>query len=177
MGSSSGSSRWQSWAFGSGEGREPPDTLWLEQYAVSPASIPNLSDLPEHRYALPAYPLEVTTFMGERFNQKELEQQLKRSNSFQQLMARSELDNDVNGRRFRSPSGRSALWAAPGMINGLVQCNFPHVIKGRIVKVIRTETEEKFSAEGKHLGSEIRETIANKMIFNVLTPNGFKSLA
>lgn len=64
-------------------GTEPPDTLWLEQYAVSPASIPNLSDLPEHRYALPAYPLEVTTFMGERFNQKELEQQLKRSNSFQ----------------------------------------------------------------------------------------------
>ena len=74
---------------------EPPDTLWLEQYAVSPASIPSISDLPEHRYALPAYPLEVTTFMGERFNQKELEQQLKRSNSFQQLMARSELDNDV----------------------------------------------------------------------------------
>ena len=156
---------------------EPPDTLWLEQYAVSPASIPSISDLPEHRYALPAYPLEVTTFMGERFNQKELEQQLKRSNSFQQLMARSELDNDVKRPPLPLSIGQIGLVGGSGMINGLVRCNFPHVIKGRIVKVIRTETEEKFSAEGKHLGSEIRETIANKMIFNVLTPNGFKSLA
>ena len=156
---------------------EPPDTLWLEQYAVSPASIPSISDLPEHRYALPAYPLEVTTFMGERFNQKELEQQLKRSNSFQQLMARSELDNDVKRPPLPLSIGQIGLVGGSVMINGLVRCNFPHVIKGRIVKVIRTETEEKFSAEGKHLGSEIRETIANKMIFNVLTPNGFKSLA
>ena len=138
---------------------EPPDTLWLEQYAVSPASIPSISDLPEHRYALPAYPLEVTTFMGERFNQKELEQQLKRSNSFQQLMARSELDNDVKRPPLPLSIGQIGLVGGSGMINGLVRCNFPHVIKGRIVKVIRTETEEKFSAEGKHLGSEIRETI------------------
>ena len=107
----------------------------------------------------------------------ELEQQLKRSNSFQQLMARSELDNDVKRPPLPLSIGQIGLVGGSGMINGLVQCNFPHVIKGRIVKVIRTETEEKFSAEGKHLGSEIRETIANKMIFNVLTPNGFKSLA
>ena len=48
--------------------------------------------------------------------------------------------------------------------------------KGRIVKVIRTESEEKFSAQGNHIGSEVKETITNKMIFNVLTPNGFKAL-
>ena len=40
----------------------------------------------------------------------------------------------------------------------------------------RLETEEKFSPRGKHMGSEVRETISNKMIFNVLTPNGFKAL-
>ena len=51
-----------------------------------------------------------------------------------------------------------------------------HLIKGRIVKVVRTESEEKFSARGKHMGSEVTETISNKMIFNVLTPNGFKAL-
>ena len=46
-------------------------------------------------YALPAQPLEVSTFKGERFNQKELEQQLRRSDSFAQMMARSELDSGV----------------------------------------------------------------------------------
>ena len=50
------------------------------------------------------------------------------------------------------------------------------IIKGRIVKVIRRETDEKFSANGKHIGSEVKETITNKMIFNVLTPHGFKAL-
>lgn len=62
------------------------------------------------------------------------------------------------------------------MINGLIACDTPHIIKGRIVKVIRTESEEKFSAQGNHIGSEVKETITNKMIFNVLTPNGFKAL-
>lgn len=62
------------------------------------------------------------------------------------------------------------------MINGLIECHTPHIIKGRIVKVVRTESEEKFSSCGKHVGSEVTETISNKMIFNVLTPNGFKAL-
>ena len=47
--------------------------------------------MPEERYALPDHPIEVNTFKGERFNQKELEQQLRRCNSFAQMMARSEL--------------------------------------------------------------------------------------
>ena len=42
--------------------------------------------------------------------------------------------------------------------------------------MIRRETDEKFSASGKHIGSEVKETITNKMIFNVLTPHGFKAL-
>lgn len=64
--------------------------FWLEQYAYEPASIPLLSQLPESRYTLPAQPLTVGIFKGERFNQKELEQQLKKSDSFAQMMARSE---------------------------------------------------------------------------------------
>lgn len=54
-------------------------------------SIRSLAELPEERYALPDHPIEVNTFKGERFNQKELEQQLRRCNSFAQMMARSEL--------------------------------------------------------------------------------------
>ena len=50
------------------------------------------------------------------------------------------------------------------------------IINGRIIKIKRLETEEKFSARGKHMGSEVRETISNKMVFNVLTPKGFKAL-
>ena len=155
---------------------ELQDTLWLEQLACSPAGIPLLTQLSESRYALPAQPMTVNTFKGERFNQKELEQQLRKSDSFAQMMARSELDSGVKHPLLPLSISQIGLIGGSGMINGLIECDTPHIIKGRIVKVVRTESEEKFSARGNHMGSEIRETITNKMIFNVLTPNGFKAL-
>ena len=155
---------------------ELQDTLWLEQLACSPAGIPLLTQLPESRYALPAQPMTVNTFKGERFNQKELEQQLRKSDSFAQMMARSESDSGVKHPLLPLSISQIGLIGGSGMINGLIECDTPHIIKGRIVKVVRTESEEKFSARGNHMGSEIRETITNKMIFNVLTPNGFKAL-
>lgn len=127
-------------------------------------------------YALPDHPIEVNTFKGERFNQKELEQQLRRCNSFAQMMARSELDSGVKRPLLPLSISQIGLIGGSGMINGLIACDTPHIIKGRIVKVIRTESEEKFSVQGNHIGSEVKETITNKMIFNVLTPNGFKAL-
>ena len=155
---------------------ELPDAFWLEQYAYEPASIPLLSQLPESRYTLPAQPLTVGIFKGERFNQKELEQQLKKSDSFAQMMARSELDSGVKRPLLPLSISQIGLIGGSGMINGLIACDTPHIIKGRIVKVVRTESEEKFNYRGDHMGSEIKETISNKMIFNVLTPNGFKAL-
>lgn len=153
-----------------------PDTLWLEQLACSPAAIPSLTQLPESRYALPAQPMMLNTFKGERFNQKELEQQLRRSDSFAQMMARSELDSGVKHPLLPLSISQIGLIGGSGMINGLIECDTPHIIKGRIIKVVRTESEEKFNYRGDHMGSEITETISNKMIFNVLTPNGFKAL-
>ena len=153
-----------------------PDTLWLEQLACSPAAIPPLTQLPESRYALPAQPMTVNTFKGERFNQKELEQQLRRSDSFAQMMARSELDSGVKHPLLPLSISQIGLIGGSGMINGLIECDTPHIIKGRIIKVVRTESEEKFNYRGDHMGSQITETISNKMIFNVLTPNGFKAL-
>lgn len=153
-----------------------PDTLWLEQLACSPAAIPPLTQLPESRYALPAQPMTVSTFKGERFNQKELEQQLRRSDSFAQMMARSELDSGVKHPLLPLSISQIGLIGGSGMINGLIECDTPHIIKGRIIKVVRTESEEKFNYRGDHMGSQITETISNKMIFNVLTPNGFKAL-
>lgn len=153
------------------------DTLWLEQFAVNPAAIPDLTQLPEDRYPIPAESLSVDVFKGERFNQKELEQQLQRSGSFAQMMARSELDSGVKRPLLPLSISQIGLIGGSGMINGFIECDAPHIIKGRIVKVTREESEEKFSAAGKHLGTEIHETISNKMIFNVLTPGGFRALA
>ena len=152
---------------------ELPDTLRLEQLA---AEIPPLTQLPESRYALPAQPITVNTFKGERFNQRELEQQLRRSDSFAQMMVRSELDSGVKHPLLPLSISQIGLIGGSGMINGLIECDTPHIIKGRIIKVVRTESEEKFNYRGDHMGSEITETISNKMIFNVLTPNGFKAL-
>lgn len=155
---------------------ELSDTLWLEQLACSPAEIPPLTQLPEGRYALPAQPMTINTFKGERFNQRELEQQLRRSDSFAQMMARSELDSGVKHPLLPLSISQIGLIGGSGMINGLIECDTPHIIKGRIIKVVRMESEEKFNYRGDHMGSEITETISNKMIFNVLTPNGFKAL-
>lgn len=152
-------------------------TDWLEHYAVDPESIPILTVLPEGRYALPSTPLEVKTFRGERFDQKELERQMSSSDSFVQMLARSELDDGTKRPPLPLSIGQIGLIGGSGMINGLIECDKPHIIKGRIVKAVRTETEEKFNFNGNHTGSEITETITNKMIFNVLTPDGFKSLA
>ena len=155
---------------------ELQDTLWLEQFAVNPDKIPELTQIPEGHYALPEQPMEVNTFKGELFNQKELEQQLRKSNSFAQMMSRSELDHGVKRPLLPLSISQIGLIGGSGMINGLIECDTPHIIKGRIVKVVHTEAEEKFNTRGKHMGSEVTETISNKMIFNVLTPNGFKAL-
>lgn len=155
---------------------EPSDALWLERYTVDPAAIPSLTELPEDKYALPAQPLEVPVFKGEKFNRKELEQQLRRSGSFTQMMARSELDGGVKHPLLPLSIGQIGLIGGSGMINGLIECDTPHVIKGRIVKVVSTEIENQFTSTGEHYGATERQVISNKMIFNVLTPQGFRAL-
>lgn len=52
----------------------------------------------------------------------------------------------------------------------------PHIIKGRIIKVVRTESEEKFNYRGDHMGSDDQGDISNKMIFNVLTPKRLQGI-
>ena len=59
----------------------------------------------------------------------------------------------------------------------IFECDTPHIIKGRIVKVKNTGREEQFDQRGNHTGAEVHEVISNKMIFNVLTPNGFLALS
>ena len=91
-------------------------------------------------------------------------------------MARSELNKGVKRPLLPLSISQIGLIGGSEMINGLIQCDTPHIIKGRIIKVIRTESEEQYTTNGNHIGTEIRETITNKMIFNVLTPHGFRAL-
>lgn len=150
----------------------------LEQLSFAPLDIPNVADIERDRYAVPGVEKTVETFKGERFNEKELERQLSHSYSIRRLMnARSELDRGTKHPLLPLSIGQIGLVGGSGMINGLIECDTPHIIKGRIIKVKNVEREEQFSFNGKHMGAEVRETVSNKMVFNVLTPNGFRSLA
>ena len=157
---------------------EDPDAAeWLEKRSCAPSEIPILTEIEEGRYAIPAVTKTVEVFKGERFNEKELERQLSHSDSFKRLMnARSDLDRGMKRPLLPLSIGQIGLVGGSGLINGLIECDTPHIIKGRIIKVKNVEREEKFNARGYHTGAEVREVISNKMVFNVLTPKGFKAL-
>jgi len=59
----------------------------------------------------------------------------------------------------------------------LVECDTPHIIKGRIVKENKLRKEENENSQGEVISTTLIETRSNKMIFNLLTPQGFLSLA
>ena len=150
----------------------------LGAQTLVPEKIPCVTELEENRYVLPAVTKNVEVFRGERFNEKELERQLTRSGSFTRLLhAKSALDSTEKHPLLPLSIGQIGLIGGSGMINGLIECDTPHIIKGRIVKVKNTEREEQFDQRGNHTGAEVHEVVSNKMIFNVLTPNGFLALS
>ena len=157
---------------------ESPDAAaWLEKWSYAPEKIPLITEIEEGRYAVPGVTKTVEVFKGEKFNEKELERQLSHSDSLKRLMnARSDLDRGTKHPLLPLSIGQIGLVGGSGLINGLIECDTPHIIKGRIVKVKNVEREEKFNARGFHTGAEVKEVVSNKMIFNVLTPKGFKSL-
>ncbi|WP_409967665.1 DUF6094 domain-containing protein [Bengtsoniella intestinalis] len=149
----------------------------LDQLGYAPQNIPAIAQLPMERYHLPTITRQVSTFKGAQFNQKELSRQLAQSNSFQQMMCKHQHSQEQKRPLLPLSIGQVGLIGGSGLINGLVDCETPHIIKGRIVKVKRTEEHPQYNAKGKPSGGEIKEIISNKMIFNVLTPEGFRSLA
>ena len=157
---------------------ESPDAAArLEKWSYAPEEIPRITEIEESRYVVPSVAKTVEVFKGELFNEKELERQLSHSDSLKRLMnARSDLDRGTKHPLLPLSIGQIGLVGGSGLINGLIECDTPHIIKGRIVKVKNVEREEKFNARGFHTGAEVKEVVSNKMIFNVLTPKGFKSL-
>ena len=47
---------------------------------------------------------------------------------------------------------------------------------GRIIKERHERREENHSERGELISTDVIETITNRMVFNILTPTGFRSL-
>lgn len=148
----------------------------LAAMAFEPDKMPDLFMLPENRYQLPAVPKKVDLFKGAEFNVAELAEQLKRSTSFSKMFEKSKLDSEVKRPLLPLNIGQVGLIGGSGLINGLVECDTPHIIKGRIVKENSVNKEENLNSKGELTSTTLYETRSNKMIFNLLTPQGFITL-
>lgn len=149
----------------------------LALFALNPDKISELSELPKNRYTLPKIEKKVDLFKGAEFNVAELAEQLSKSNSFSRLFEKNKIDSDVKRPLLPLNLGQVGLIGGSGLINGLVECDTPHIIKGRIVKENTITKEDNMNNKGETIGETIYETRSNKMIFNLLTPQGFLSLS
>lgn len=147
----------------------------LSGYAYTPERLPELSRIKENRYKLPAVQKKVTTFKGAVFNMNELAEMFKKSGSVKrQYMPYSEGKSDKKARPPLPLSvGQVGLIGGSGYINGIIECDTPHILKGRVIK----EAVSDESVDPRTGNSIITETLSNKMIFNILTTEGIKHLA
>lgn len=151
---------------------EPEKAKKLSEYMLSTDNLQLLSELPERIYSLPAAAKPVELFKGEVFNVAELAVQLKNSKSINRLFEDKALDQRKRRPLLPLNLSQIGLVGASGLMNGLIECDTPHIIKGRIVK----EKKTKIGSENEYGKIEIREITSNRLIFNILTSSGFKSL-
>lgn len=141
----------------------------LSQYAMLPEKIPVINAIPNERYTLPKIEKRVQSFQGAVFNLGELQRQLAKSKSIDMLFEKSRIDAMERRPLLPLNIGQVGLIGGSGLINGYIDCEHPHVIKGRVIKEVkRRENEEE---------NTLTETRVNRMLFNVLTPDGLKRLA
>ena len=143
----------------------------LSEYMLSAENIPPITQLPTACYIMPPAKKKVELFKGAVFNVSELADQLKKSTSIERLFENSTLDNRERRPLLPLNLSQVGLVGASGMMNGLVECDTPHIIKGRIVK----EKKTKVGAEDNGKTS-LREITSNRLVFNVLTSAGLKTL-
>jgi len=155
---------------------EVPRLLWQVQDADQ---IPELTQLPEKSYPLPGHPEKIPVFKGAVFNVPELARQLAASDSFKKLLEQSPLDSREKHPPLPLTVGQVGLIGGSGLINGLMPCDNPHIIKGRIIKEKLTDSRvtKTHPGTGEPLVTEITETQTNKMVFHILTAAGFQALA
>lgn len=104
-----------------------------------------------------------------KFNLGELQRQLAKSKSINMLFEKSKIDAMEKRPLLPLNIGQVGLIGGSGLINGYVDCENPHVIKGRVIKEIKKYEDEATNT--------LTETRVNRMLFNVLTPDGLKRLA
>lgn len=150
-----------------GDGKKEAELL--SQYAMLPDKIPSIDTLAAQCYEIPDKPKDVSLFKGEKFNLGELQRQLSSSKSLNMLFEKSQLDSKEHRPLLPFNIGQIGLIGGSGLINGYVDCENPHIIKGRVIKeVIKRENAEM---------NTLTETRVNRMLFNILTPDGVKRLA
>ena len=93
------------------------------------------------------------------------------------LPKRSALDGQEKRPPLPLTIGQIGLVGGSGLINGLIECETPHVLKGRVIKAKQRRTGDNYENEDGSTTTEIIETTSNKMVFNLLTPSGVKLLA
>lgn len=140
----------------------------LSQYAMQPEKIPAIDKLGTECYAIPGVAKAVDLFKGAVFNLGELGRQLAASKSVSMLFEESRIDALEKRPLLPLSIGQVGLIGGSGLINGYIDCDEPHIIKGRVVK----ETRSRDNAD-----STVSETRVNRMLFNILTPDGVKRLA
>lgn len=141
----------------------------LSQYAMLPDKIPSIDTIIPESYALPNISKTVEVFKGAKFNLGELQRQLAKSKSINLLFEKSRIDAMEKRPLLPLNIGQVGLIGGSGLINGYVDCENPHIIKGRIIKEVR-----KYKDEEENTLTEMR---VNRMLFNILTPDGLKRLA
>ncbi len=141
----------------------------LSQYAMLPDRIPMIDTLKPEIYALPDEPKTVEIFKGAKFNLGELQRQLAKSKSINMLFEKSKIDAIEKRPLLPLNIGQVGLIGGSGLINGYVDCENPHVIKGRVIKEVKKYED--------NVTNTLTETRVNRMLFNVLTPDGLKRLA
>lgn len=144
----------------------------LTEYMLNIENIPPVKTITPNLYKIPESNKKIELFKGAKFNETELLEQLKKSTSHNVLFATSELDKRERYPLLPLNLSQIGLVGASGMMNGLIECDSPHVIKGRIVK----ERKSKLGQVNDHNKQELKEVITNKLVFNVLTESGMKSL-
>ena len=141
----------------------------LSQYAMLPEKIPMIHTLKPESYALPEITKKVDLFKGARFNLGELQRQLAVSKSINVLFEKSRIDSMEKRPLLPLNIGQVGLIGGSGLINGYVDCDNPHIIKGRVIKEVKRR-------ENEEMGT-LTETRVNRMLFHILTPEGLKRLA
>ena len=144
----------------------------LFDYMLDVNNIPEITKLGKGLYEIPKPTRKVDAFRGAKFNVTELAEQLRKSDSINRLFSEKALDDRKRQPLLPLNLSQIGLVGASGMMNGLVEGETPHIIKGRVIK----EKKSNILGENQNGNTQIREIISNKLIFNILTPTGFKSL-